>query len=366
MNIFRNKKTVYIILGHVTSWLLVFLFNYGVIKNFNLPVDYQQQVLSLLFFMLVFYINYFVLMPFLLKKKIGIYLGLSILLLGVSIMLKSKITTGYTEGNRKEILQLKRDIEFDQSHFKYRPKTSINSNDFINWRRITVNSYSLFFFFFLSFLLRFTTKWLEGEKQKVQLEKDRVETELAFLKQQINPHFLFNSLNSIYSLSISKSDKTTPSILKLSSILRYLLYESESSSASLQNELSVIQDYIELQKLRLTEKVEVVVSVKGNADHFLFESFIILPIIENAFKYGVDNLNNSFISIDIKVENEKLELKVENKVVQRPAMLRKDSGIGLKNVKRRLEILYPDNHYFHSEESNEVFSVNMQIKLKSI
>jgi len=359
-----TKTKISLIIGHISGWGLVFLFNYGIVQNFRLPVNMEFQLLNFGIFISIFYINYFLLMPYLFKKKIWIYLGLAILLLGSGMFLRSKLLKDSHFSNKAGLQFGKRQRPPNNTANTYsEPDDSIQ--EIINWRRITFSGYSLFFFFFLSFSLRFMQKWLDDEKYKTQLEKDKVETELAFLKQQINPHFLFNSLNSIYSLSISKSEKTTPSILKLSSILRYLLYESETSVAGLQNELSVIQDYIELQKLRLTDKVQVNVSVTGNADQYIFEPFIILPIIENAFKYGVDNLNNSFIRIDIKVENQKLELKAENKVVQRPAMLRKESGIGLKNVRRRLEILYPDNYIFQVEENNEVFSVFMQIKLKN-
>lgn len=360
----KNKRKYYIIFGHIMFWILVFLFNWGIFKSSNIPIDYGRMIFNLFFSLLVFYVNYFMLMPFLLKKKIWLFLALTILLLGGSIFLGSYFTKDKFEKRRIEIrkeygkqLEVKPDAFIDNQ--KRRPRPNF-------WREIGMVGIGILFYYILSISVRFVEKWLEDEKQKTQLEKDKIKTELAFLKQQINPHFLFNSLNSIYSLSISKSEETTESILKLSSILRYMLYETEPSRSSLQNELTVVQNYIDLQKLRLTDKVEVIVNVKGGVDDYKFEPFIILPIIENAFKYGVDNLNNSFISIDIIVKNQTFELRVVNKVVQRPAMHRNESGIGLNNIKRRLEILYPEHHHFHSEENNEIYIVNLQIKLKNL
>lgn len=360
----KNKRKIYFVLGHLGFWLMVFLFNWATQKNSNIIIDYKIMGFNLFYSLLMFYVTYFVLMPFLLQKKIWLFMILSLSFLFASIFIKGTFSKDLFEKRRLEITQEYMDKSKNKSdaflkETQKRPPTVIG-------RQFAFAGLGLLFFFILSVSLRFMEKWLENEKQKSQLLQDNVKTELAFLKQQINPHFLFNSLNSIYSLSISKSEKTTPSILKLSSILRYMLYETEPSRSSLKNELSVIQDYIELQKLRLTEKVEVMVNMQSEFDDYKFEPFIILPIIENAFKYGVDNLNNSFISIDIMVENQLLDLKVVNKVVQRPAMLRKDSGIGLNNIKRRLEILYPNQHQFTSDENNEVFIVKMQIKLKNL
>jgi len=359
-----NKKNFVILLVHIGFWIVVFLLNWGILKSSNISIDYGRMFFSLFISLLVFYVTFFILMPFLLKKRVRLFLVLTILLLGISIFSKAYFSRVLFEKQKREIVTKTR--PFSNNIAQVFLKENQNRSPFGKWRHFGFTSIGLLFFYFLSISVRFVEKWLADEKQNSLLAQDKVKTELAFLKQQINPHFLFNSLNSIYSLSISKSEETTPSILKLSSILRYMLYETEPARSSLQNELAVVQDYIELQKLRLTDKVEVKVNVFGEFKDYRFEPFIILPIIENAFKYGVDNLNNSFISIEILVMNQQLDLKVVNKVVQRPAMLRKDSGIGLRNIQRRLEILYPNHHQFSSEENNEVFSVKMQIKLKNL
>jgi LytS/YehU family sensor histidine kinase len=216
----------------------------------------------------------------------------------------------------------------------------------------------------LAFSFRLIEKWQDDEKQKVKLEKEKVSTELSFLKQQINPHFLFNSLNSIYSLSISKSETTPDSILKLSSILRYVLYESEKELVFLHDELQTIKDYIELQKLRLTEMVTVNYKVEGISENKKIEPLLLIPIIENAFKYGVDNIKKSFIDINIKIREGKIELEVSNKIVAIADKNKTDSGIGIKNIKRRLDLLHGNNYEFDIKEENNVFSVRLKLNLK--
>jgi hypothetical protein len=370
-----TKRDYYLIAVHIMAWVLFYAFNIGMISNAGFPIYYDYQFFNILIYMFIFYLNYYLVRRFLLDKQFLIYTGFAIVLLGLGILGKIGIDSQFEERFRQDMPRMEKK-EFKSPQPGERPprpgqgpdrrfdRPPENMRNFFDMKKMIGISYSLLFFFFLSLTMQLVKKWLEEEKIKSQLETEKVETELAYLKQQINPHFLFNSLNSIYSLSITKSEQTTPSILKLSSILRYLLYDSGEKAASLEEELNVVRDYIELQKLRLTEKVQVNLEIEGEPEDYLFEPFIILPIIENAFKYGVDNLNNSYIKIKLKIQEEYLILFVENQVVHRPAIKRKGSGIGLKNIKRRLEILYPDDHNFSSNESNEVFSVDMKIKLK--
>jgi len=224
--------------------------------------------------------------------------------------------------------------------------------------------YSVLLIYIGSITLRFISKWQDDEKRKSEIEKENIATELSFLKQQINPHFLFNSLNSIYSLTITKSDKAVDSILKLSSILRYMLYESGTSQVRLHDELQIINDYIELQKLRITEKVNLIYKVEGNSASFKIEPFILVPLIENAFKYGVDNYNNSTIEIHVSMRDNKLHLIVRNTVVKRLDPFKSESGIGIKNIRRRLDLLYPNEYSFDIDETDNIFTVKLEIDLK--
>lgn len=227
-----------------------------------------------------------------------------------------------------------------------------------------ITLYNLLFFFTSGTAIRFMQRWSEEEKMKTDSERIKTKAELAFLKQQVNPHFLFNALNSIYSLSMSKSDKTTDAVLRLSSILRYMLYETDNKLVAFSNELDIIRNYIELQRLRLTEKVTVTFDVVGEFENYTIEPLLIIPLIENAFKYGVDNVNESFIDISIVLLYNKLDFTIRNKIVNISPTNTESSGIGIKNIRRRLDLLYPSDYLFETTEEDKIFTVRLQISLK--
>lgn len=223
--------------------------------------------------------------------------------------------------------------------------------------------YGLVLFFLASMLIRFFEKWQQDEKRNREIEKENIATELTFLKQQINPHFLFNALNSIYSMTINTSEQASDTLLKLSSILRYMLYETENPLVKLRDEINIINDYIELQKLRVPKNVSVYFKVTGQQGNHQIAPLLLMPLIENAFKYGIDNISEVFIDIHITIENENLELTVKNKIIRTDPSNGIDSGIGIKNILRRLELLYHDNYHFETEQTNGIFSVILRLKM---
>lgn len=357
------------ILLHSQIWLLLFILNYILIKNDRFQHDISFQLLIWGVYLLLFYINYLVVFRFLFSRKnIAIYIITSILLLALSIFTIREIRR----------ISFKEDIAFDlpdkpftHSDFERKPpeidrpppeKDAPPKPPFrIDFNALT----SVLLVFSASISLRFYEKWQENEQRKSEIEKEKISTELSYLKQQINPHFLFNSLNSIYSLSMSQSVKTTESILKLSSILRYMLYKSDDETIFLSDEIKIITDYIDLQRLRLTNKVKVNYTVDGDPSAYKIAPFILIPIIENAFKHGVDNINQSFIEININIKGETLYLKTANTRIN--IKNKKDfssEGIGMKNIKRRLELLYPNEHLLDIEEREELYILNLEMKLK--
>lgn len=251
-----------------------------------------------------------------------------------------------------------------QKELRKPPFQDRKTEHFFNVRRILIESYGVILFYLLAFSMQFILRWQKDEYQKSELEKERIKTELSFLKQQINPHFLFNSLNSIYSLALDRSKTTTDAILKLSSILRYVIYDSENSSVSLQKDIETLQDYINMHKLRLTPKTVLSVDFTGNPSEYKIEPLLLLPIIENAFKYGIDTVNDSFIDISLKITEEKLNLKVINKIIKETDKKKKDFGIGIKNLNRRLELLYPGNYHLTFFVLKNIFTVQLGLKLK--
>jgi hypothetical protein len=194
-------------------------------------------------------------------------------------------------------------------------------------------------------------------------EEKRNEAELSYLKAQVNPHFLFNTLNSIYALAISGSEQTSDMVLKLSGIMRFVLTEAKKDLVPLDKEIEYIDDYIALQRIRLGETFKLSYQVNGKGNHLEIPPLLLIPIIENAFKHGVNPEENSCILINLVVENSKLILTVDNNKVKKTSFNNYPGGLGLNNVRERLMILYPERHVFKIEEDIREFNVYLEIEL---
>jgi two-component system, LytTR family, sensor kinase len=218
--------------------------------------------------------------------------------------------------------------------------------------------------FAISTAIKITNEWFRNEKQKKEMENEKLNSELAFLKSQVNPHFLFNILNNICSLARKKSDETENSIIKLSHIMRYMLYESKDEKVSLEKEIEYLQNYIELQQLRLSENVVINFNIEGNPGNYLIEPMLLIPFVENAFKHGISYLSDSKIEISLNVVDDSLHFIVENYVVKKKDdNISVESGIGLKNVLRRLELLYPGKHEISILDDTIKYLVDLKISL---
>lgn len=207
----------------------------------------------------------------------------------------------------------------------------------------------------------------ERLQQMSALEKERVESELKFLKSQINPHVMFNHLNSIYYYTLEKSDKAPQMLLKLSEIMRYMLYEANEKFVSLQKELDYIRNYIDLEKIRLEDRGEVEFKVEGEPDKLHIAPLLLISFIENSFKHSMQTQDDDiWIQIHIGIEDDWLEFRAENSWSQsredddgRPDQ----EGIGLQNVRKRLQLLYPNRHTLHISRSDDLFLVHLRVKL---
>ncbi|MCU4174737.1 sensor histidine kinase [Carboxylicivirga sp. N1Y90] len=208
---------------------------------------------------------------------------------------------------------------------------------------------------------------LNDVKQRQQnLAKDKLEAELMFLKNQVQPHFLFNTLNSLYSLILTKSERSLEVILKLSDLLRYMLYETNAPQVDLSKELGSIRSYLDLEKIRYGSRVELSFNAWGDFEGKRIAPMLILPFIENSFKHSTKGLNETaMISIEMGAKEDKLILKVENSI---PLSLPNDvdivGGLGLQNVKRRLDLLYANEHQLKIESNDDSFLVILKINLK--
>ncbi|MEI6899591.1 MAG: histidine kinase [Bacteroidota bacterium] len=218
--------------------------------------------------------------------------------------------------------------------------------------------------FALSTAIRISNEWFKNEKQIKEMENQKLTAELAFLKSQVNPHFLFNILNNICSLARKKSDDTENALIKLSRIMRYMLYESKDEKVNLEKEVEYLNSYIELQKLRISENVVIHFTITGDPASLMVEPMLLIPFVENAFKHGVSYLDESIINITLFVDRKTLVFKVDNTIApNRDTTLPSDSGIGLKNVVRRLELLYPGRHTLNVNDNGLIYKIDLQISL---
>ena len=272
----------------------------------------------------IFYINYTLLIPQLLKKY-WIYVLSIVVLIVVMMFLKTGLALLY------------RDVMLEQTN----PKTWVTKHTDLNMYMIS----SVFisgFFIISSCLIKFMLDWFSHIRIQRSLETERKDMELQFLKSQLNPHFLFNSLNNIYSLAYQKSDKTADAILKLAEIMRYMIYESNDSWVALSKEIEYVQSYIELQKLRFKNGASVEMTLNGEIDDQQIIPLILISFVENAFKHGVANDPKDPIRINIIANQKILHFSITNK----KSNGNKDEvgGVGLNNVERRLQLLYPERY----------------------
>jgi sensor histidine kinase YesM len=222
------------------------------------------------------------------------------------------------------------------------------------------------FIFIFSIVVRFIVVFLlslgfSAYSRLRQAEEEKLKTELSYLKSQINPHFLFNTLNSLYALSVKKSDAAPIAITRLSSIMRYVISEAKEDLVALDKELEYVRSYIELEKLRLTDKVNLDFSVSGETPGLQIAPFIFLPLIENAFKHGVSTTEQSDISIHLVTEKKKLTLTISNTRVRTDK--NKSNGLGLANMKKRLELLYAGHYSLNTEEELQTYKTRLILEL---
>jgi sensor histidine kinase YesM len=217
----------------------------------------------------------------------------------------------------------------------------------------------------ISTSIRVTEGWYSNEKQKKEMENQKLGAELSLLKSQINPHFFFNTLNSIYSLAIVKSDRTPEAVLKLSELMRYIIYDTERKLVPLSKEVEYIANYIELQRLRLPDEVKVKLNTDLGDTDAVIEPLLLLPFVENAFKHGVDVEKGGTILIDIRLTANELKLHVVNPLVSdSSSIVDKHKGIGVNNTLKRLKLLYHDNFSFTAGPVKKNYVVDLIVKIK--
>ena len=210
-------------------------------------------------------------------------------------------------------------------------------------------------------------RWYMIQQYSLNLEKEKLEAELNFLKSQIHPHFLFNTLNNLYALTLKKSVKAPEMVIQLSNLLEYTLYSGKQSEVGLDEELRQLRGYIDLEKLRFGKRLKIITEFTEDVDGKMIAPLLLLPFLENSFKHGASNdLKSPFINLAVNVKNNQLLFSLSNSY-------RSESGkfegyqerIGLKNVKRRLDLLYPNKHSLEIVQKHDIFDVNLTLELNA-
>ncbi|HWB28655.1 MAG TPA: histidine kinase [Chitinophagaceae bacterium] len=334
------------ILLHIAVWIIVFSLPFLLFTSYHndKPHTEQRSAVSMFYigkaimWIVFFYINSWVLIPaFIYKKKYWQFLVMQ-LLVWVGIFGLDYVLF----------------ISFPPF-----PNPEYHFQSFI-----ISNLFPYLFFLASSIAFQMIQDRIQMDKLAKEKENENLKTELAFLRSQVSPHFMFNVLNNMVSLARKQSEQLEPSLIKLSSLMRYMLYETDEEKVPLEREIEYLQSYIDLQQQRFGKKVKVTVSLKVGEGHYELEPMLLIPFVENAFKHGTGMIEDAQIDISLKAENNILNFTVRNKYNEESKEVKdKTSGIGLTNVKRRLSLLYGKNHNLWLTAKDNWFLVSLQINM---
>jgi len=334
------------IIQHKAFWVLSFFVFLYIFKTGAKPekVDYVYSLLFQLTLLPAVYINIELLLPRLGNRKRNL---LSLLSLIVIIIFFAWVNYNF----------------FDNWSAKVFP-------DYFFISYFTFPEVFLIFivYIIITMLLKLSKSWFlvsRLQKELLEKEKQKAEMELKALKAQVNPHFFFNTLNSIYSMALDKDERLPGTVLQLSDLMRYFLYESKDNFVPLEKELAVADNYIALQKIRSGEQLSIEINKQDEVNGQKIAPLLLITFLENAFKHGAKGSSgNTFIKLDIKVAKNKLDFTVENnKGIIDEVNTGDHNGLGLENVKRQLELLYPGKHLLNIKDEQDRFVVALQLSL---
>lgn len=337
---FFSKKWVY----HTTLWLgllILLTLTEGMQQRFMFTLT--NELINVFFYAIIVYFNLLYLVPnYLTKNKFLTYCGL--LLLATFIITPLKMIAFY---------------------FKFSGLPQAQAQLIANQ-----NLYFLVTFLIAgsSTVFKIISDWLRSSREKQELENRTMQTELRFLKSQINPHFLFNTLNNLYALTLKKSDKAPEIVIKLSEMMRYMLYECNEKQVLLSKEVHHIRNYLDLEQLRQGQNVEITFHVEGDISDQRIAPLMFIPFIENSFKHGLSNqISKGFLMMNLQVNQQQVDFFIENSKPEAMALPaqdhRRSGGIGLVNVRRRLDILYPDQYELNIQDNPKSYAVHLKLNL---
>ncbi|MFM8373529.1 MAG: sensor histidine kinase [Bacteroidota bacterium] len=338
---FLSRRPVY----HGLFWLMLFALMRWIDLSSGIDPWFAvgNELIQLVFYALLVYVNLYYLIPRYLARHVLVYLLLAVAFCAVITPI--------------EVLTLY--LKFS-SRPEYRTSL-IQQQSWIFWGNLLVT--------FLSTILRVIMDWWRYQNEKQVLLTQTIQSELRFLKSQINPHFLFNTLNNLYALTLKKSDKAPEIVLKLSEIMRYMLYECNERSVLLRREIQYINNYLDLERLRQPDGATISFEVEGNVSNQTVAPLLFVPFLENSFKHGLNHMVNGggFVKLRLSAGPDELFFTIENsKVDMFPGNQHPGSGgIRLVNVRQRLEMLYPGQHELNLENAPDRYIVSLRLGLNS-
>lgn len=312
----------------------------------------------------LFYLNYtYLVTNFLLQKKYVYYICIILVLIVAFMLIRHQFFTP----NFREFREFRYPNNINLKKFPY-PYENINHRMHRREQPFFFKIVPSVFYILIiaiSTIIKTLSEFYNDQQNTLIAESQRTATELNYLRTQTNPHFLFNSLNSIYSLAHKKSDLVPDAIVTLSEMMRYMLYETDNKYVLLEKEIDYIKNYIELQKLRLNNIENISINIHGNTKDKFIEPMLLISFIENAFKYGTDYKGAAYVKIVITIEENVFSFWIENKIENN----KKDpenSGIGLANIKNRLNLLYPNTHQLDLKTKDSKYTVHLTLQLDQI
>jgi len=334
------------------QWINKHAINWKVISG--VCIDYLPLLI-------IFCINRCILIPkFLFKSRLGLYI-LSVIIV-ISLTVFGSITIREQLSPKSpQVAHLKPSLQFPDSK-KANKQRSPFKQDLPNATTPPYINLILLSILLVGFDtgMKVSVNWAQTLQQKAEIEKENVKNELAFLRNQISPHFLMNTLNNIHSLIDFDTKEAKHSVAKLSVLMRHLLYESDKNPSPINKEIKFISSYIELMKLRFCEDVDIQFNLPQQLPNIAIPPLLFTNILENAFKYGISYEKESFVHINLFIKKNELEFTIENSMHNKKKSQNK-SGIGIKNTEKRLKLLYNNNYTFTCTKTQNIFKSTIKI-----